>query len=339
MGRRPRFDEADSWHHVMNRALARRTLFETEDDIRFFLSRLARAVHRGQLEVHAYCVLSTHFHLLVRSPRQALSHALQTIQNEYVRRFNRRRKRDGSLVRGRFHSRLVDSLRYRFALVRYIDFNSVGAGLASAPEVYRHGSARHYVGGTGPPWLNKSWVEQSLGEWQAALGQAGPDYRQVFGTALPPAQWRLIERRLRSKPFREDPLDALYGAAPPAVRAWMRRKAMLADGTKPGIPLVDLESVERVIGLESADRAWTVRVRQEACDAWPMARVGLLRDLCGVTFDEAARRSGHSSQCAWRIYRRHRNLLQEDEDYARTVGALSTAILATCWGRPVEAER
>ena len=68
MARRPRLDCEGAWHHVMNRGIARRPIFEGRGDIRFFLSRVARAVRRGELEVHAYCVLPTHFHMLVRSP-------------------------------------------------------------------------------------------------------------------------------------------------------------------------------------------------------------------------------------------------------------------------------
>src|SRR5688572_12930314 len=62
MARAPRMDRPGAWHHVANRGLARRTLFESKADIRFFLSRVARVVRRGELEIHAYSILTTHFH-------------------------------------------------------------------------------------------------------------------------------------------------------------------------------------------------------------------------------------------------------------------------------------
>src|SRR5437867_1139696 len=103
----------------MNRGIARRPVFETRADIRFFLACLARAVRRGELEVHVFCVLTTHFHLLVRSPIGRLAVAMKRIENAYVRYYNRTRRRDGPLFRGRFRSRPVESLRYRNLLVRY----------------------------------------------------------------------------------------------------------------------------------------------------------------------------------------------------------------------------
>ena len=104
MPRLPRLDRAGRWFHVMNRGLARRPEFETEQDIRYFLSRVARAVRRDGLEIDVVCVLTTHFHVLVRIPIGHLSEAMLRIQNEYVRSFNRTRRRDGSLFRGRLVS-------------------------------------------------------------------------------------------------------------------------------------------------------------------------------------------------------------------------------------------
>jgi REP element-mobilizing transposase RayT len=79
----------DTWHHVINRGIAKRPLFETRDDIRFFLERLARQNRLNRIEVHAYCMMTTHFHLLVRSPIGEPSKAMRRVQNEHTRRFNR----------------------------------------------------------------------------------------------------------------------------------------------------------------------------------------------------------------------------------------------------------
>ena len=101
MARRPRQDDPGTWHHVFQRGIAKRTMFEAKLDIRYFLACVARAVRAGLIEVHAFCVLVNHFHLLLRSRIGRLSDAMQQIQSRYVRMFNRRRKRDGPLIRAR----------------------------------------------------------------------------------------------------------------------------------------------------------------------------------------------------------------------------------------------
>ena len=64
MVRSDRRDTEGSWHHVVNRGLARRTLFEDRTDYRRFLAWIARASRRGLVEVHAYSLLPNHLHLL-----------------------------------------------------------------------------------------------------------------------------------------------------------------------------------------------------------------------------------------------------------------------------------
>ena len=169
MVRAPRGDDPGTWHHVFNRAIARRTMFERRPDFRFFLAQLACAVRRGDLEVHAYALMGTHFHLLVRSPGGRLAGSMHRIQMAYSRTFNRTRKRDGPLVRSSYSSKPVRSLRYRRVLVAYIDRNPVSAGLAKDPMSYHYGSASHYSRLCGPPWLERSWIEAEVRERLVAL--------------------------------------------------------------------------------------------------------------------------------------------------------------------------
>ena len=65
MARSSRRDEPGAWHHVMNRGLAKRTVFENREGMRYFKSRIAYATRRAELEVHAFAILTTHFHFLV----------------------------------------------------------------------------------------------------------------------------------------------------------------------------------------------------------------------------------------------------------------------------------
>jgi hypothetical protein len=238
MGRTPREDHAGAWHHVMNRGIARRTIFERRSDVRLFLAGLARMVRAGLIEVHAYCVLTTHYHLLLRSPVGRLAEAMHGIQLAYSRAFNRSRRRDGPLVRGRYRSKPVQSVRYRKALVAYIDGNPVDARMAKQACEYPYGSAYHYQRDRGPIWLERTWVERTVQTASDSDCYDPCDYEQAFPRARSKALQPILKARIASR-CQLDPLDDLVGNAPGRVLKWMRRKAALADGTLPGMPVAD----------------------------------------------------------------------------------------------------
>jgi REP element-mobilizing transposase RayT len=325
-----RSDGPGKWHHVMNRGIARRTMFESERDIRFFLSRLARVVRGGRIEVHAFCVLTTHFHMLVRSPHGELSSAMQTVQNEYSRWFNRSRRRDGPLCRSRFTSKPVETIEYRRNLVRYIDANPVHAGLVDAAALYPHGSARSYALRRGPPWLAREWIEACVRESSGTAEYDPRDYAASFGGAAPARIVRLIERRLALAHGGDDPLDDLIGAAPAQVLAWMRRKAKLADGTGIGLPVCDMNDVDEVVAAAKTEFGdWRINPSRKSSNGWIQVHVALLRDLTGSTWNEAGRRSGVAPSAAWHAYARHQRCLDGDELYATRVARLAVRALAS----------
>jgi REP element-mobilizing transposase RayT len=331
MPRLLRNDTVGAWHHVMNRGLARRTLFENDRDIRYFLSRLALAVRAGCIEVHAYCFLTTHFHLLLRSPLGGLSEVMQRVQNEYARWFNRGRRRDGPLFRSRFHSKRADCLTYRRHLVRYIDYNPVSARLAAAPAVYPHGSARCYARDKGPRWLERSWIEDIARARSQAAEYNPLDYAAVFGEVLSPRLMNLIAKRIQLSNDQEDPLDDLLAAAPPQIVAWMRRKASLADGTDVGMPVCDGDSVDEVVAEARDEQGdWVVNGSNRLVSAWPLAHGALLRELCGATLREVGRRTQVNLQSAGRRYARHQVLIETCPEYGLKTAQLAARALDRC---------
>jgi REP element-mobilizing transposase RayT len=292
MPRRLRKDYPGAWHHVMNRGVARRTLFETDRDIRFFLACLARQVRSGDIEVHAYVVLTTHFHLLLRSPRGTLSRAMQRTLDAYARWFNRGRRRDGPLFRGRFTNRIVDSESYWCNVVGYIDRNPVEAGLAFRPSAYPHGSAHHYASRRGPPWLRRDEVER----WAMGFDNGAPYDPARYGGGIEGgagSTW-LVERRMRDGAASEqDPLDDLLGAAAPKVREWMERKAHLGDGTPPGWILASPATIRScLVRRRSTTPDWRVEWGNRYRAGWDVLEAGLLRHLCGLKAVEVAGRVG-----------------------------------------------
>jgi len=326
-----RGDGPDTWHHVFNRGIAKRTMFERREDFRYFTLQLACSVRRGEIEVHAYALMGTHFHLLVRSPCGRLAVAMQRIQLAYSRRFNRTRRRDGSLVRGRFGSRPVGSLRYRRVLVAYIDANPERAQLVARSADYAYGSARHYARRCGPPWLERSWVESEVSH---RFGKAEYDprhYAECFGNERSRALAPLVDRRV-CVPAGEDPLDDLVLSAPGRVLAWMRRKAELADGTSPGLALLPIEAIDRVLpgqaSARASDESREARRPLRRVDEERLVRIGLARELCGAGVAELGAREGLSTGSISRLCDAHRRRLRSDRGYGNRIDELARAALA-----------
>lgn len=325
MGRRPRDDEPGAWHHVTNRALARRPLFEDQHDLRFFLSRLAREVRRGRLQVHAWCLMTTHFHLLVRSPTGQLAEAMRCVQNEYARHFNRRHRRDGTLLRGRFWSKRVRGLEYRRILVRYIDANPVAGGLCSHPWDYTWGSARDYVAERPRRWLSTEWIGPRL-EPRLARGLSRIEaYRECFPPQSSPFIRWLLETQnhaaLRSE-------NDLVLDAPERILGWMRRKASLADGTTPGLRLG-----RPARAAELADRAVQLASRGEQDRDGTVLRVACVRLLAGATWAEVAKTTGVPRSSAHRLLdERHVTLIQREGWYASAFDRLARELVGEIVG-------
>jgi REP element-mobilizing transposase RayT len=332
MPRRPRFDAPDLVSHVFGRGIARRPVFETRDDIRFFLSLLACQVRAGRIEILSFSILTTHYHLVVRSPTGELSAVMMFVLNQYVRRFNRLRRRDGSLLRGRFGSRPVLSEVYFITLVRYVDQNAPGARLATTAPEYPYGSAAHYVAARRPAWLSTEDIDAHMGH-PPPRGRAEA-YLRAFGAPLTEAERRLVALRLSRPPSAEEPLDDLVGAAPEAVRDWMERKARMADHTRPGQPCADAAVIARALASPGPWKGglWLRGSSGRRRDGQPILEAGLLWDLGGLVLAEIATLTARGASAVARRVTEHRRLLTMDPQYAALAAEAAHRALALQWG-------
>ncbi|MFT7670435.1 MAG: REP element-mobilizing transposase RayT [Planctomycetota bacterium] len=331
MGRKSRQDSPGSWHHVVNRGIAKRPLFETRADIRFFLSRLAREVRRGRIEIHAYSVLTTHFHLLVRSPLGEMSEALRQAQNAHSRRFNRIHQRDGALIRGRFFSKRVEDDGYWRTLIRYIDHNPVRAGMARSSEDYEFGSAHHYYRcDSGTLWLERDRVEREACRLANVSCFARGTYARAFGKKSAAETDELVdfvERRMRARGV-ADPLTDLVRSTPIEVQRWMERKTRLADGHTPGLPVCTAGALLRALEQDEESLGpWRVERGEALVPALPRAFVALAHDLAGLSWREISERRGESPMRCRLIAQEHRVSAQDCEEYrARTARVVYCAL-------------
>jgi REP element-mobilizing transposase RayT len=134
MPRPPRIEFPGAMYHVTARGNNRARIVWEDEDRRLFLRALAWVVSRHCLELHAYCLMSNHYHLALRTPMGNLSRAMQALNSAFAVAMNRRHARVGHLFQGRYHASLVEHEPYLLELVRYVVLNPVRAGLAASPE-------------------------------------------------------------------------------------------------------------------------------------------------------------------------------------------------------------
>ena len=147
MARLPRLTVTDYPHHVILRGNNRQDIFKTPTDFERMHELLLIHSQEQQVEVHSYVFMSNHLHLLL-TPRvdQALPKMMQAVGRSYVRYFNQKHGRTGTLWEGRYRATLIQAERYLLACMVYIDLNPVRAHMVEQPLDYRWSSHSQYVG-------------------------------------------------------------------------------------------------------------------------------------------------------------------------------------------------
>ena len=201
MARKLRMEYAGAIYHVMNRGDRRELIFHDDEDRRQFLSTLGETCGKTGWQIHAFCLMPNHFHLVVETPQGNLVAGMKWFLGNYTGRFNRRHKCFGHLFSGRYKSLIVDGSGsgYLKTVCDYVHLNPVRAGLlrAGAPlRQYAWSSWREYLKSPARrwPWLR---VDRLLGEYripkdspagrrqlEAALevrraGESGMDYKRL----------------------------------------------------------------------------------------------------------------------------------------------------------------
>src|ERR1700733_6569213 len=108
MPRPLRIEYEDAWYHVMNRGANHQPIFYTEVHREIFINLLKEISEKYFVEIHAFCLMDNHYHLLINTPLPNLSRAMRHLDGLYTQRFNIMEKRDGSLFRGRYKSILIE---------------------------------------------------------------------------------------------------------------------------------------------------------------------------------------------------------------------------------------
>jgi len=136
MARQLRIQYEGAIYHLMSRGDRREEIFHDDLDRKSFLQTLGLTCQKTGWQVHAYCLMSNHFHLVVETPRANLVDGMKWLLGTYTMRFNRRHKLSGHLFAGRYKSLLVDgrALGYLRTVCDYVHLNPVRAKLLGKRE-------------------------------------------------------------------------------------------------------------------------------------------------------------------------------------------------------------
>ncbi len=205
MARPLRLEFPGAVYHVMARGHERSAVFREDDDRRRFLSLLGFIAGDERWELHGYCLMGNHYHLLLETPEGRLSRGMRALNARYAQWFNWRHARRGHLLEGRFRSVLVQKQSHLLELLRYVVLNPVRAGVAESAGGWEWSSYRATAGRAGAPeWLAVDWTLSRFGRRRAA---ARAEFRR-FVAAAKGSAWD-IEAQERSgyfgdKDFRKD---------------------------------------------------------------------------------------------------------------------------------------
>ncbi len=129
--RAPRHHLPEGIYHVTSRGVAGAPIFADDIDRQAFVLLLQQVSALCGWKIQAWCLMGTHYHLLVDSSREQMSRALHRLNGMYAQRFNRRHARRGHLFENRFSAWVIRDEAHLSATVAYILENPVRAGLCS----------------------------------------------------------------------------------------------------------------------------------------------------------------------------------------------------------------
>lgn len=200
----------DARYHVIARGVADSPIYSDDLDREHFLADLERVVERHGWLCHAYCLMSSHYHLAVETPRANLPNGMQQLNGGYASRFNDRHERHGHLFGARYRAILIEDERYLLAVARYIVLNPVRAGICDRPEDWPWSSYRATAGlERTPRFLTTELLLGALGE---TYPQAQAAYREFVAAGISDAlAERVRGERLGSDGF----LRERFGLEPP----------------------------------------------------------------------------------------------------------------------------
>jgi len=256
MPRKIRVEYPGAIYHVLSRGDRREDIFYDDVDRQDFLKTLGEACQKTGFQVHAYCLMRNHFHLVVETPNANLVAGMRWLLSSYTLRLNHRRKLCGHVFSGRYKALIVDGSGegYLRTVCDYVHLNPVRARLLGAEDrllAYPWSSLLWYLAAAKhrPEWMR---VDRLLGEH--GIGADTASGRQEFERRMEARraqesegeEWGPVRRGwcLGGEAFKKAVLERIEGRLGEHHAGQLRRESAEAKA-------------ERIIGEELARLGWT----------------------------------------------------------------------------------
>ena len=177
MARLPRIYlvEEGSTNHCTWRSHGHSLVLDSDDARRCFLALLRKYKQKFGIEIHSYCLMGTHPHVMCRAAKgqRAFSDFWKAVNWGFARWYNRRTKGRGQVIMERLRSPRIQDGRHQLVVMRYGDLNPVRAGLVRSPSHWRWSSFRHYAYGESDDLITDA-------SEYLALGRSKPERRAAY---------------------------------------------------------------------------------------------------------------------------------------------------------------
>jgi len=158
--RRLRPQAAGLWYHIGTRGVRKLPIVQDDDDRTTFLAQVDDVVKRFGWELTAFCLMTNHYHLVVRTPEPNIAAGMHRLNFVYARGFNRKYGLAGHLFDARYWSGVLETEDYLLEACRYVVLNPVRAKLRGNPHEWEWSSYRQTVGlSPAPAFLSLDWLE------------------------------------------------------------------------------------------------------------------------------------------------------------------------------------
>ena len=194
MSREARKLSKSGFYHIVFRGINHQNIFEEEQDFEYMLEILKKLKQEMQFEIHAYCLMTNHVHILLKESQTGdISTIIKRLLTKYVMKFNKKYQRSGALIGSRYKSKVVEVDEYFIPLIVYIHQNPLRAGIVKKLENYRYSSYCEYIGKR--KFVDVELSLEMLGkkEWIKAHQQLVENKFQVEGRE------KLSEEEIRQK--------------------------------------------------------------------------------------------------------------------------------------------